>query len=178
MLEEALNAAESNKEQTGYKNKGIRESQKEIEALQERLRTVQSFWENENKLLQTNFENTLNESKAEWDSRWSLREEKITSELKEIQEKCREQQEEVMKKEKLITGFMRERLALINDLLQTAIQMCEKDDEHEQSERRWKIKCEALEVRLSEEQVKREEGEKVHRFIFIYTDHFALQKRL
>ncbi|XP_042251934.1 uncharacterized protein LOC121886081 [Thunnus maccoyii] len=166
-LEEALDAAEADKEQINRKNEKIRESQKEIEALQERLHhqreiinIVQSFWEKDYKQLQTDFENIVNVVKAELDNQWSLKEIQITTELKEIHEKCRMQREEIMIKEKMITGLLRERLDLMNEMLQTAIQMHEKDDAHEQSERQWKIKCEALELVLRKEHAKREESEK------------------
>lgn len=138
-LEMALNAAKSNKEETDRRNEEkIKESRKETEA------------------------HILNVVEAEWKSRRRLREEKLTTELKEIQEKCCGQQEEIKKKEEMISGLLIERLALVNDLLQTAQ---EEKDAREESERQWKIKCEALEVRLREEQAKREKAEKVSLYV-------------
>lgn len=166
-LETALEAAKSNREEADKRNEEMmRERQKEIEALKKKVP------------LQIKIRNNANEFEAECKRRWRLREEKLISELDGMQKKCHVQQEEIKKNKELISGLIKERVALFKDLLETSIQMHRKDDDHEKNEREWKIKYEALENRLREEQAEREQAEreqteKVRFFIFILTDCFA-----
>ncbi|XP_044047367.1 uncharacterized protein LOC122873992 [Siniperca chuatsi] len=126
-----------------------------LEGILKVAETNKAFRKKDNKRPQA----ALNEIKAEGD-RWGLREEEITTELKEMREKCQEQEEVIMKKEKLITRFRSEMLDLAKEHLQTVIKMSQNEDAHDQSEGQWEIKCEALEVRLKE--AEREKTDKEH----------------
>ena len=96
---------------------------------------------------------------------------KLVSKLRETQQNYNEQRAEMMRKEKRMTSFKSEMLALTKEHIQTMIKMNQKEDEHHEKERQWKLKCEALEVRLREERAEREAREKVRLLIFKFSTH-------
>ncbi|XP_056228111.1 uncharacterized protein LOC130166494 [Seriola aureovittata] len=119
----------------------------EVERLEEVLKAAKTNEKMENERHLTAFKNILHEFQTlrTW---WTLKEEKITTELKEMQEKCQDQREVIMKKSKRITRYKRELLAL--------------EMYHLQRERSWGKKCKALKVRLREKLADEEEREPHH----------------
>lgn len=147
---------------------------KRLEGLLKAAEYSKAYEKKKKENLQATLENTLDEFKLQRKI-WRLEEEKRTAELKEMQKKCQEQEAVMIKKEKLITMYKRELLALAKENLQTGIRL---KDEHDQSVRGWKLKYEALEARLREELAKKGWVKKVSHLFFIYMEHFALEIRL
>ncbi|XP_024861856.1 uncharacterized protein LOC112450538 [Kryptolebias marmoratus] len=89
------------------------------------------------------------------EKRERVRRKKLASELQKLQQKCTEQEAEMAKREKRTNCFRREMIALTREHLQTLIALRQKEDKHEESERRWRARCEELEVRLRDEKTGR-----------------------
>ncbi|XP_026225578.1 golgin subfamily A member 6-like protein 1 [Anabas testudineus] len=147
-------------------DKSLKDKEEEVVSLKERLHLQQMETEKVTKQwkeecdkvdeMKHSLNKTVSDLNAEWERRWTVREEEVSSEMKPLQEECETMSHVIQDKDELIVMARNEMMALMEKHLETLTELRTTEEQNLQKERQWQNIYESLEDDLRSERAEKE----------------------